>query len=96
MSDGTTDPYADYERETVTLDRPVRFGDRTITELTIRDGCQEDLDAMDLLEGKNAKVRQLLSRLSGQPSEVIARLSIRDFARVMEVVNRFLGVLLPE
>jgi len=75
---------------TLTLRKPVKFGDRTVTQLTIR---PVKAKYMRVLGGPNSALEQTLqmaSKLTGEPSQVIDEIEGDDLRELMGHVNGFL------
>lgn len=79
---------------TIKLRRPVKFGERTVAQLTIR-----PLKAKDLRKMKDGSPMQqslnMASTLSGEIEEVIDELEGEDLGEVLAVVNRFFELITP-
>lgn len=78
------------ETVTFTLTTPVQFGQKLITELTIREPTAKDLSAFPAQSVTWGDVMKVLARCSGQYDAVIDQLSIPDMMGAMAVLNRFL------
>lgn len=82
---------------TLQLKKPVVVGSDTVSELVIhREPEMGDFDNMDLSALKSKDLMFILSKVTGQPKKtVIDKLTFRDGAKAMEVLNHFL-VAAPE
>lgn len=76
----------------VTLAHPVEFGSQRITSLELRRGRAGDVKDMKLSgELPTAHLILIVSRLSGQPTQVIERLDVDDAGEVMAIALDFYG-----
>jgi hypothetical protein len=74
----------------ITLRKPITFGSRTITELTIRPCKGKDLRRIDERLGNTKTALSMAGWLSGEPTQVIDELEGQDLGEVMDAVNGFL------
>lgn len=82
------------ETRKLTLKKPVRFGEDTISVLEFRE--PEGADWRGLVMRTDGVIDMdtmmtLASRLSGQPPSVIDRLKGRDFSDTLAIVGGFIG-----
>lgn len=78
------------EPVTITLRKPIRSGNDSVTELTIRPVKGKDLRRLKPTDPPLVQTLNMLSWLSGQPMQVIDELEGDDIGQAMEVVNDFL------
>lgn len=74
----------------IKLDKPITFGSRTVEQLTIRPVKAKDLRHDKDTDSGMVRTLAMLSRLSGEPSQVIDELEGNDLKRALKAVNDFL------
>lgn len=74
----------------ITLRKPVRAGQETIAELTIRPVRGKDLRRLNPSDPPLVQTLNMLSWLSGQPMKVVDELEGDDLGTALGVVNDFL------
>jgi hypothetical protein len=80
------------EPVTVRLKSPIQFGSDTISELTFRKGRAGDMRGLDF-NGRSVSMDTLMtvaSRLSGQPTAVIALIDEEDCGEVFSIATGFI------
>lgn len=79
------------KEETIELAFPIEFGGETVTQIVVKRPKFKHLkfiNDMDSITGD--EFGQLLSKLTGQPSDVIDELDAEDLEEIGEVVEGFL------
>lgn len=79
--------------KTVELSKPIEYGELVVTKLEFRELKAKHLrgfKASDLEDLSFDKILDLVADLTGQPPELIDRLSIKDFGAVSEIATDFL------
>ncbi|MDR1316540.1 MAG: phage tail assembly protein [Spirochaetales bacterium] len=80
------DPFA---TETIVLRVPLRAGERTSVQLTVRPPKLKDLIRADAYPGNSvAYARALLSSLTGEPEIILDEIVPEDWADCLVVLNR--------
>lgn len=80
-----------------TLSTPVQNGSETVTEITLREkvttGDLRDVSLSSLVgEVRGGEIEKLIGRLSGQPDNVVSKLSARDCLKLAELILGFLDL----
>ena len=75
---------------TVTLKRPIEFGDESIASLTFREGCWKDLVGIKA-DGipDDDQLMLVASRMCGKPVAALAMLKVGDIGPVREIALGF-------
>lgn len=77
---------------TISLDSPITHGEEEITELKFeRKMTVADLRGMNVSGMTHEDLYTLVGRLSGYPPSAMAKLSIPDYMKAVEVVGDFFG-----
>ena len=76
---------------TVSLEYPITFKEKEITEITFRRRKAKDLIAMDSVKGENRKFMAMLASMADQPLPVIEALDGDDFDEVVEATVSLMG-----
>lgn len=71
------------------LRKPIKFGTRTVEQLTIRPPKGKDMRKIKASDGEIVTALKMASYLSGELEEVIDELEGEDLGEVMDIVNRF-------
>lgn len=79
------------ETVTITLARPLRHGEKTISELTFREPEVGDMMAADAVKGEFSRVVAVLAQCCGLPLPVFKRISGRDMAAILEKTASLTG-----
>lgn len=79
------------ERNTIKLIKPIRLKDRVFEELSFREPKARDLRTMNLAKFTFGDLLDLGARLANVEASVVNELSMKDTARLVEVVAGFLG-----
>lgn len=75
-----------------TLKTPIQHGNKTITELTVRDVIKaKDLAAMDAVEGEVKKKLAFLASITGVPLPAIMELELSDVNGLNDKVEEVAG-----
>lgn len=104
MTDKNTAPA--WAEKTVTLSYPIKHGDETITEITMREpnaGQLEELEALGLPEDeadassmKMSDLRKTVAILSGVDDEALKGLNVRDLMALGEATGPLLEAVMAD
>lgn len=77
----------------IALRKPIKFGSRTITEITVRPVKAKHMRAIKPTDGAMATAILMASKLSGELPEVIDELEGEDLRDVLRAVDDFFSVI---
>jgi hypothetical protein len=80
--DGTT---------TIALESPIEHAKKTITEVTVHEPTAGELEVMDESKGQVSSTNRLIAELSGLSLMAVRKLKGRDWGRISDVVNGYVG-----
>ena len=78
---------------TIVLDDPIKHGEQTLTELTLRSPTIGELMMLDDAKGEVGKTIYTICACSGLPPSVISQLYVWDSAKIGEVAEELMGEL---
>lgn len=76
--------------KTYILKTPVKYGDKTVTEVHFTEPKMKHLKGIDLSKGDVGDTLKLAGKISDQPSQVFDEMDMADGLAVVEIVNGFL------
>lgn len=76
-----------------TLSRPIEVGGKTYPSLVMRELRVKDLIQMDLVKGGVNRTVAMYASMCGVPITVFYEMRGDDYAKFLEVIQSFLGVL---
>lgn len=79
------------EPNTISLQYPIKMGDETLREVTLRRAQVKDLREVDKVQGEVAKVALLIGQLTGLAPPVVDQLDLADFKVLGDQVAGFLS-----
>ncbi len=77
--------------QTITLQSPIKFGEETISTISLRDAKAKDFRNLKSLDKPFAMMLDLASELSGLPAVALDELAAEDFSVLMEAMSGFLA-----
>lgn len=78
------------DSKTYTLKKPVKYGDKTVTQVTLSEPKMKHLKGINLTSGDPDQLLKLAGKISDQPSQVFDEMSWDDGFAVVEMINDFL------
>ena len=78
---------------TVKLSKPIKVGDKEVSEITLREPTLGDLIAGETVGGtsQTAKVAATLAAMADIPYSAFKTISARDFVKINEAAEPFMG-----